>query len=626
MVLMIFALVVSYYMYKSSVDMIEKTVGIVAKEVAINARDAINMNHLKKVIIRTKALKNESESGKILQMPEYREIRSLMWKYKKEHGVKFIYIMTKNKDNKPIYVIDGFPLDYKESDLSLPGTVENIPYPLMLKTLNKKIEFGSQLNNDKKWGSNITVSIPLRTYDGKFLGLLGVDIEAKEIITLMENQKREVILFAIVVLIITLIIVYVLNKFLFRHFKILTSKINEFKKGNLSVRSNIKTKDEIGELSESFDEMVNIFYDNNFSIDKLICDLSKAYKLEELERTIINEFSHIASFDAINILEFRNNSIDFKESDTNIISLVLDAIKKNYAKLKISDFLVVENCYIFLVGRIKSGLKFLLIKNSTKLSQRDILSVQLLSRYTSIYYENLDLIEEMSKKIITLENQSTSILTGKLLLRISEKERKRLASDLHDDVLQEIIRSKKSLSNTINLANTDQNNFRHILKNIEVDFINIANLIRETCNELYPSLLIEKGVVNSVENYIEKIQLRINIVINFAAFNIKSNLNYEESLTVYRIVQELISNAIAHSKCTDLDIMLREDSGTFIIYYCDNGIGMDLNNNVDKSKHLGLHSIKERIKSLSGEINCISEIGKGLEVSCRFPIEEATKG
>jgi len=160
------------------------------------------------------------------------------------------------------------------------------------------------------------------------------------------------------------------------------------------------------------------------------------------------------------------------------------------------------------------------------------------------------------------------------------------------------------------------------LDRMEEEFDDVILMIRETCNELLPSFLSEKGIVRAIDRLIERVSLKTDIAINFEAFNVDSRLEYEEVLTVYRVVQELINNAIAHSKGTEVDLMLRQDMEKFVIYYNDNGVGMDLNAKIDTNKHLGLSGIKERIRLLNGSVTVNSELGKGLEFSCQFPTKK----
>ncbi|NLD50381.1 MAG: hypothetical protein GX660_24845 [Clostridiaceae bacterium] len=132
---------------------------------------------------------------------------------------------------------------------------------------------------------------------------------------------------------------------------------------------------------------------------------------------------------------------------------------------------------------------------------------------------------------------------------------------------------------------------------------------------------MEKGITGAVKGLVERTQSRHNKCINFEAFNVTAELEYDEVLTVYRIVQELINNAVNHSRATEIDLMLTQKETSFVIYYNDNGVGMDLNTGINTEKHFGLNGIKERIKLLNGRVTCCSSIGEGFELSCEFPIK-----
>lgn len=625
LIILISEVVLSCLIYTSSVRLISDSVGTQAMHIAKSAAKTINLADLEKVTKRTMEAKgNEKELNSILDMPEYKNVRQQLWNFKNTNGIKFLYTMFRSKEGKITYIVDGFPLDYKGNDISMPGDVEKNTYPKMDLTFKEKKALVGDLTYDSEWGANVATYVPLFNSKGEFIGLLGAEIEASDIYKLLYFNKIKIITITCLVVLFTILISYLLTRLLVYNLGVLTKKVQEVRKGDLSVRSNISSKDEIGELSMAFDEMVGVFYDNKFNMDKMICDLSRASNYNDLEDTIIREVRSIVQFKLVDIFEYDGVGIQSKKNfGKSTAEIIAEYLKANLQNMKISDTEKILNGYIVIIGKVDSKYRILwMVGRSTDLSQRERLSIQLLARYISIFYENLSLIESMSRKIIDLENQSeNSPWMSKLFLQISEKERKRLASDLHDEILQEIIRSKKAISNLLSNMPMDLTEQKKVLKNVENDLINTTSLIRETCNELLPSFLSEKGIVSSVEMYIGKVLLRANFNINFESFNVKRDLDYEEALTVYRVVQELLNNAMTHSGATEIDLMLRQDNDTFVIYYSDNGVGMNLETNKDTSKHLGLYNIRERIKALKGDLSFRSEAGKGLEVSCQFPIK-----
>lgn len=514
---MVFGLILGYSLYSNSVKLVSQTIGIQAKNIAQSVANTLNMDDVDKVISRTKLMKDaKREYSSIVDMPEYQSIRTQLYNYKKTYGIKYIYIMTRNTEGKNIYVIDGFPLNYSGNDISLPGEIEEVSYKYLDQAFDQHKMYVGDLTIDKHWGANVATYVPLNNNSGKFIGLLAVDIDAEEIFHFMQTGKNEMTLLTLGAIFIAIIISYLMSRFLLNPLKTLTKAVKKVQEGDLAVRSNIDSHDEIGDLSSAFDDMVSVFYDNKFSIDKLIAELSKARTMPELEHSIIMEVKNILNLKSISILDFCGSKLDFsnnKEMDAFAIAATNNFLKDKTLKLQLGDILCMEKGYIVFIGRVNDTHKMLWFDlHSKKISQRERLSIQLLSRYTSIFYENLILIDEMSKKITDFKaEKDIPIWISKLFLQISENERKRLASDLHDEVLQDIIRTKKTVSNALDMEDFDKVNISSTLKLLENDISNIIYLIRQTCSELMPTFLSEQGISSALESYFRKIQLKSNI-------------------------------------------------------------------------------------------------------------------
>ena len=626
-IVVILALVLSYFIYTSSTKLITNSLGEKVRDMARVVAANINLGELQKVADRTIAMKNQKdEVNEILSMDEYRKLRETLWEFKRVYGLKFIYIMAKSKHGETIYIVDGFSLNYTGSDVSKPGDVEANTYELLESTFNEKETFIGELSYDEKWGANVASYVPLLNAKGDLIGVLGIDMEAQNIYDLMAKNRAEIIVFTIIAIIITLIVSWISSKIITLRLKRLTNKVKRIREGDFSVKFDVESQNEFGELETAFDELISIFNDSNINLYKSLIDISKAHKIEELEQKIVDNIKNIVPVENVKILEFDGKSLITKVDAPQFpFKEATETLSTNIVNFKIGDMLHIGEVYLSLIGNMDDNYRLLLIDpRNFNLSQKDRLSIRLLSRYTAIFYENLSLIEELSDKLMNMQNEgSAPTWISKIFIQISEKERKRLASDLHDEVLQDIIKMKKEVSNLLNNAFIFKDDILKQIKKYELELENVIMLIRETCNELLPTFLLEKGVIRAIEELVERVQLKCDININFEAFKVSTKLEYEEILTVYRIVQELINNAISHSKATEVDIMLREDKNVFVIYYHDNGIGMDLNEKIDTNKHLGFHGIKERIRILNGNVSCCSEPGEGLELSCQFPIKVA---
>ncbi|MCB8818203.1 sensor histidine kinase [Desulfosporosinus shakirovi] len=211
----------------------------------------------------------------------------------------------------------------------------------------------------------------------------------------------------------------------------------------------------------------------------------------------------------------------------------------------------------------------------------------------------------------------------RLLFNLAEKERRRLASDLHDSALQQQLLWYRNLE-IISVDERIPVDLKKQLKNMAEGLLDVTHQIRETCNELLPPLLKESGIVEALKNLFANAQLRNDYIVNFNARDFSINLDYEHVLVLYRIVQELLTNAAKHSKATEINITLADSNDSINFNYRDNGIGMDLQNLQSYLNHIGLSGIKERVSGLEGKTWFYSSLGKGLEVSIWLPVDMIT--
>lgn len=152
-IVVILALVLSYFIYTSSTKLITNSLGEKVRDMARVVAANINLGELQNVADRTIAMKNQKEEvNEILVMDEYRKLRETLWEFKRVYGLKFIYIMAKSKHGETIYIVDGFSLNYTGSDVSKPGDVEANTYELLESTFNEKETFIGELSYDEEWG------------------------------------------------------------------------------------------------------------------------------------------------------------------------------------------------------------------------------------------------------------------------------------------------------------------------------------------------------------------------------------------------------------------------------------------------------------------------------------------
>ena len=196
-----------------------------------------------------------------------------------------------------------------------------------------------------------------------------------------------------------------------------------------------------------------------------------------------------------------------------------------------------------------------------------------------------------------------------------EKERARIATDLHDD-LGPVLSVVKFRVDHASLVDNEAKEELHIASE-QLDEL-IARL-REVANNLMPSALIRKGLIGAVEEFTRNVTTSSNMVISFTADeNIK--LGEDKSINIYRVIQEVVQNCLKHAKAKKMEILFEEKKGLLKIICRDNGVGFDYSKLSKESAGIGLRSIKNRSEIMGGNMVVESKPGKGTAFLFEIPI------
>jgi len=243
--------------------------------------------------------------------------------------------------------------------------------------------------------------------------------------------------------------------------------------------------------------------------------------------------------------------------------------------------------------------------------------------YVTILYDNLHLIEDLMNKLEELVSANeTPKWMLRLMFKLSEKERATLSSDLHDTVLQDLINWYRKLESMRSTRNFPKET-REALMQIEEGLLDAIHQIRITCNELRPPFLLKMGLVESLKSLFEYTRMFANYEIEFAADDFHAQLNEEQTLGIYRIVQELLNNANKHSGADKVMMSLAETTDGITFTYSDNGVGMDSSAFNGTFQNMGLAGMEKRVLSLEGTIEFHSAPRQGFHVKIRFPKDES---
>lgn len=280
--------------------------------------------------------------------------------------------------------------------------------------------------------------------------------------------------------------------------------------------------------------------------------------------------------------------------------------------------------YVLVIGHTVSKITYLYISekpNRTELNLDEKGYLQTISYNTNIAHENLLLIEDLFQELQHVKNdrqQNYPAWLSRLLFSLAENERQQIAIDLHDTVLQEQLYLYRQMDDFVNRNYSMEPVVKDNMLNFKEQLLDNIHLIRETCNELRPPFLEEMGLVPSLQNLIHQYQLRSNYTVTFDSRDFQIELDSQYVLGIYRIVQELLTNAMKHSRADQVFILLYRESSNVKLIYEDNGVGINPNKRMETYSHMGISGIEQRVNGLNGKMSIQSAPKQGFQMNITF--------
>ncbi|MDF2947952.1 MAG: sensor histidine kinase [Bacillales bacterium] len=347
-----------------------------------------------------------------------------------------------------------------------------------------------------------------------------------------------------------------------------------------------------------------------YSIYRYINNIKNDVHIDKVLTKLVEEIKNVLSIDNVTII------YDEKNKSKMNVALV------DYGKIKIGSIKQDEGKFYLNVGEMVDRNIILCCDpklNNTKLNSDEKEWLNALSLHTSIFLENTRKLEDLLRELDELKNnKKDSSWITKLIFTLSEQERLRLSKDIQNTILQDTIHVYNRLDN---LGDTTDSILNDEIKSIKENIQENISGIRDICNELRPTFLVEKGLIYSVNELMNKFQLDNNIIVNFYyGFENEIFEDLDFSLNIYRTVQELFNNAIKHADCDEINLQFIQEDNQFIIKYKDNGDGFDTKTLYQNPNQFGLIGIKERAHSYNGSFNIYSNSTMGTTVDVSFSL------
>ena len=248
-----------------------------------------------------------------------------------------------------------------------------------------------------------------------------------------------------------------------------------------------------------------------------------------------------------------------------------------------------------------SGITFFLIQKNTKRKQK--------------LAEQETLLETQKVATLLKEQELKSI---DAMIEGQEKERQRIANDLHDNLGSMMATLKLHFENLQQHRNSKDANQLFSKTNMLID--DAYQKVRTIAHAKNSGVIAKQGLLKAVQTMADKISIDNKIEIDVIDYGLENRLENSLELTIFRIIQELITNIIKHAKATQATIHLTNHEDILNIMIEDNGIGFKASQIYSKNDGMGINSIDKRVEHLNGSMTIESDPKQGTTIIIDLPL------
>jgi two-component system NarL family sensor kinase len=259
-------------------------------------------------------------------------------------------------------------------------------------------------------------------------------------------------------------------------------------------------------------------------------------------------------------------------------------------------------------------------RNATVFALSVILLISLIAVFS--IYRNFKKTREISRQKARIQEQriheleqERQIIALNSTLQGEETERSRLARDLHDGLGGLLSGLKLTLMNMKGNAIITQEAldlYDHALGLLDTSI----KELRHVAHNLMPETLFRFGLRQTLSDFCEGVS-NTGLKVSFVFYGVERRYDEKLEIATYRIVQELVNNAMKHSEASEIAVQLISDEDRLSISVQDNGKGIDIHS-TSQSSGKGLANIRSRVASFGGHFDLTSEHGKGTEATIEF--------
>lgn len=439
------------------------------------------------------------------------------------------------------------------------------------------------------------------------------------IASFMADISLRLLILDLIILAVSAGVCYYLVGITLRPIRNLVALTKEVSEGNLNNRVDDCGKDEIGVLSASFNHMLDALQagrrERDGYVDRIKKKNTELLALNQFSRTITrpskleNDFSRFAGF-IVDEMGLYSAEVSV---DTDAVSFSTKRCCCSGDSWKAAS--AARSHAFGLMGADATEIGVLSIVSKGELSKDDAQVFQTLASQMAAIVQNVVLWTKLTEK-----EQALGMLFGKVT-KMQEDERSRIARELHDETSHSLTAILLELQELKNEGALNEGQAACVGQMKELIDEALKDTNRLAWN-LRPTVLDKFGLQVSLERYAESVMeqgvLSIDLLVRMSSPRLPADIE----ISIYRLVQEAVTNAIKYAEATEADIMLVEGDGYISVVVEDNGVGFDIDavRKSNPGEHLGLIGMEERIALMSGTLGIESSLGHGTSIVAKIPL------
>jgi two-component system NarL family sensor kinase len=343
--------------------------------------------------------------------------------------------------------------------------------------------------------------------------------------------------------------------------------------------------------------------------------ITRQFKNPEDEKKVLSLLSHLSAA----TLDFKAYENYYWQSDSVAASLVNEDLAKSIKDLELKYETEKKENQISQLRRERE-LQGVAIRQKNWLNIALVVLIAAILVTGVLLYRNYRQRQQLQQQTIRELQTEKQLSATDAVLKGQEVERARLAKDLHDGLggmLSGVKFTFDAVKENIIMTPDNQHAFSRGMDMLETSI----RELRRVAHNMMPESLVKTGLSQAVKDFCADLQ-RSDIQVIYQEYGLDTvNFSNTVSITVYRIIQELLSNTIKHAQATTVIVQLSCHDNRLQLTVEDNGKGL-AKEEMNQSTGMGWSNIQSRVDYLKGTVDVQSSPGKGTSVTITLPVQE----